>query len=51
MDIYYDELNKLRKELNNLDRKKLDVEEKIIIVKELIEEKNKDNIYGDEIEI
>ena len=50
MDIYYKELKELEIKLNDLERKCLDVEEKIIIVKELIEEKNKDNIYGEEID-
>jgi len=50
MDIYYNELKKLEIELNDLERKCLDVEEKIIIVKELIDEKNKDNIYGEEVD-
>ena len=50
MDIYYKVLKELEIELNDLERKCLDVEEKIIIVKELIEEKNKDNIYGEEVD-
>ena len=50
MNILERKLELLEIELNDLERKCLDVEEKIIIVKELIEEKNKDNIYGEEVD-